>query len=110
MVLFILLSFTLSLMAEDFLPSLPLLPPLPEDLSDSCREIISSHGLVLDSKSQTVSMEDSSVSFSHKEFSILYLLACHPGRVYTSSELFNIFGSDEKKTFYYIVNRPASTP
>jgi two-component system, OmpR family, response regulator VanR len=49
---------------------------------------ISIHSLTIDQTAHTATVEGRPISLTSKEFDILYLLASHPGRVFSAEEIF----------------------
>ncbi|MGO0063756.1 response regulator transcription factor [Brevibacillus fluminis] len=59
----------------------------PQVSSDDCIRI---HSLEISKKNHTVKVENEFIKLTSIEFDILYLLASHPGRVYSSDEIFEL--------------------
>lgn len=56
---------------------------------------LSIHSLLIDKKEHTVKIDDKYLNLTPIEFNILYLLASHPGRVYSSEEIFEHVWNEE---------------
>lgn len=52
-------------------------------------------GLEFDTKRYRVTIEDRRIDFTPKEFQILFLLACHPGEVFTREQLIEAVWGEE---------------
>ena len=63
--------------------------------------IIEHNGLIIDKDSHTVTLYDRQINLTRREFDILYLLACSPGKVFDSED---IFRSVWKEQYYEASN------
>ncbi|NLJ78998.1 MAG: response regulator transcription factor [Tissierellia bacterium] len=62
---------------------------------EEARPSISIRGLVINKDERTVHIDESMIRLTVKEFDMLYLLAQHPGRVYTREQIFNHIWEEE---------------
>ena len=69
--------------------------------TDISSGIIEHKGLIIDKDSHTVTLYDRQINLTRREFDILYLLACSPGKVFDSED---IFRSVWKEQYYEASN------
>lgn len=66
-----------------------------QPVSSSAGHIIKIGPLQVDKETHTASVDGRAVKLTPIEFSILYLLASHPGRVFSSEEIFELIWKDK---------------
>jgi len=53
-------------------------------------EVLRIHGFTIDPEKRAVSLHEHAIELTAKEFDLLFHFACHPGRVYTRSQLLDL--------------------
>jgi len=68
------------------------------------QRIIRADALVIDTEKRLVTLGPQTISLTAKEFDLLLLFACHPGRVYTRAELLDLVWSVGYEGYEHTVN------
>lgn len=76
----------------------------PSPLCPPGQRIIRADALVIDTEKRLVTLGSQPVSLTAKEFDLLLLFACHPGRVYTRAELLDLVWSVGYEGYEHTVN------
>ncbi|NIK70472.1 MULTISPECIES: response regulator transcription factor [unclassified Paenibacillus] len=71
------------------------LNPQLQTAQDQDKDIIQLHSLKISKKSHTVTVEDRGINLTSTEFDILYLLASHPGQVFSAEAIFEAVWKDK---------------
>ena len=76
----------------------------PSPLCPPGQRIVRADALVIDTEKRLVTLGSQPISLTAKEFDLLLLFACHPGRVYTRAELLDLVWSVGYEGYEHTVN------